>query len=116
MPVRPTQDKSVNQRRSKRLRRRIPVTVRAQSASKPTASEKTDALVVSAHGGLILLAMEVKPDQFVILTNTKTGEELLCRVTGLGPRFMGKTEIGIEFIKPTPGFWGITERPDDWEP
>lgn len=30
---------------------------------------------------------------------------LLCRVTGLGPSFMGKTQVAVELIMPTPGFW-----------
>ena len=38
--------------------------------------------------------------------NPNLGEELLCRVTGLGPSFMGKTQVAIELIMPTPGFWG----------
>ena len=32
-------------------------------------------------------------------------EELFCRVTSLGTSFMGKTQVAVEFIMPTPGFW-----------
>ena len=98
-------------RRSQRLKLRVPIEVRTQAVEKHSASEKTEALIVNAHGGLVLLAMEVQPDQLVIVVNLKTGEELLSRVTSLGTSFMGKTEVGIEFIRPAPDFWGVA-RPN----
>jgi len=104
-----------NRRRSQRLRVRIRVVVRAQSPKKESITEEAEALVVNAHGGLLLMATEVRIDQFLTLVNPKTEEELLARITALGPRFMGKTEVAIEFIKPSPGFWGIRSKPDDWK-
>lgn len=104
-----------NRRRSQRLRVRIRVVVRAQTPKKDAITEEAEALVVNAHGGLILMATEVEQDQFLTLVNPKTEEELLGRITALGPRFMGKTEVAIEFIKPSPGFWGIRSKPDDWK-
>ena len=98
--------KGAMRRRSERLKVRVPIEVRTQSGENRSASEKTDALIVNAHGGLVLLAMKVEPNQFVIIENLTTGDELLSRVTSLGPSFMGKTEVGIEFIKPAPDFWG----------
>jgi hypothetical protein len=100
--------KGARRRRSERLKIRVPIEVRTQSGEKMSASERTDALIVNAHGALVLLAMDVQPNQFVIILNLRTGDELLSRVTSLGPRFMGKTEVGIEFIKPAPDFWGVT--------
>lgn len=89
--------------------------VRAQTPKKDAITEEAEALVVNAHGGLLLMATEVQQDQFLTLVNPKTEEELLARITALGPRFMGKTEVAIEFIKPSPGFWGIRSKPDDWK-
>jgi hypothetical protein len=43
--------------------------------------------------------------QIIRLENPASGEELLCRVTNLGPSFMGKTQVAVEFVMPTPGFW-----------
>lgn len=102
-------------RRSQRVRARIPVVVRTQAPDKSTVPEKTEALVVNAHGALVLLAMPVSIDQFVIVENPKTGEELLSRVSTLGESFMGKTQVGVEFIKPAPRFWGIASPPEDWK-
>jgi hypothetical protein len=104
-----------NRRRSQRLRVRIRVMVRAQTAKRDAITEEAEALVVNAHGGLLLMATEVEQDQFLTLVNPKTEEELLARITALGPRFMGKTEVAIEFIKPSPGFWGIRSKPEDWK-
>jgi hypothetical protein len=99
-------------RRSKRVKARIAVVVRSQE--KRTFSEKTHTLMVNAHGALLLLAMAVDVDKFVVLENAATGQELLCRVTHVGTHFMGKAQVGVEFIKPAPEFWGISPRPDDW--
>jgi hypothetical protein len=101
-------------RRSKRVKVRIPVVVRSQE--KRTISEKTHTLLVNAHGALLLLSIHVSVNKFVVLENPGTGQEILCRVTHVGTEFMGKAQVGIEFIKPAPEFWGISPRPDDWAP
>jgi hypothetical protein len=62
-------------------------------------------VIVNEHGALILLAASVEVDQIIRLENPNLGEELLCRVTSLGPSFMGKTQVAVEFIMPTPSFW-----------
>jgi hypothetical protein len=50
----------------------------------------THTVIVNEHGALILLAASVEVDQIIRLENPNPGEELLCRVTSLGPSFMGK--------------------------
>ncbi len=101
-------------RRSKRIRARVPISVRVQGRNKETTCEDTHSLVVNAHGGLILLTASVGRDQFVTVVNPKTGQELLARVTAIGTRMMGKAQVGIEFIRPAPEFWGISPCPEDW--
>jgi hypothetical protein len=103
-----------HRRRSKRVKVRIAVVVRSQE--KRTLSEKTHTLLVNAHGALLLLGIHVAVNKFVVLENPATGQEILCRVTHVGTEFMGKAQVGIEFIKPAPEFWGISPRPDDWSP
>ena len=71
-------------------------------------TEKTEALVVNAHGGLVLLGMKVRLNQSLNVVNLKTGDDRLSHVTSLGPSFLGKTEVGIEFLKAAPDFWGVT--------
>ncbi|HKS67087.1 MAG TPA: hypothetical protein VJR26_07600 [Candidatus Acidoferrales bacterium] len=101
-------------RRSKRVRARVRILVRIQARNKETVCEETDSLIVNAHGALILLATPVGRDQFVTVVNTKTNQELLARVTAVGTRFMGKAQVGIEFIRPAAEFWGVSPIPADW--
>jgi hypothetical protein len=101
-----------NRRRSKRVQIRIPVLVRLRGPDKSSVSEKTDAIIVNDHGALILLTTEVQTDQIIHIENPTNKEELLCRVISRGDSFMGKTQIGVEFIVPTPGFWRIPKTKD----
>jgi hypothetical protein len=102
-------------RRSKRIRARVAISVRVQARNKETICEDTHSLIVNAHGALILLTVPVGRDQFVTVVNPKTGQELLARVTAIGHRMMGKAQVGIEFIRPAPEFWGISPYPEDWK-
>jgi hypothetical protein len=101
-----------NRRRSKRVQTRIPVVVRLRNAGKSSVSEKTEAIIVNDHGALILLATATEINQIIRVENPTNGEELLCRVTSRGDSFMGKTQVGVEFIVPTPGFWHIPNLKD----
>jgi len=103
--VRPSELRPENRRRSKRIKARVPVLVRLQTADKQSASEKTHTIVANDHGALILLAAPVEIDQIIHLEKLDSEEKLLCRVTSLGTSFMGKTQVAVEFIMPTPGFW-----------
>ena len=77
-----------------------------QNSNRQTVSEVTHTIIVNSHGALILLATEVAVNQIIRIENSKSKEELLCRVTSMGQNFMGKTQVGIEFIYPAPNFWG----------
>lgn len=104
-----------HRRRSKRIQARVPVTVRLRDAGKRAMLEKTEAIIVNDHGALILLAANVDVNQIIRVENPSSGEELLCRVTNLGDSFMGKTQVGVEFVVPTPGFWRVTSNFKDSE-
>jgi hypothetical protein len=101
---------SENRRRSKRIKARVPVVVRFQDSNRRFVSETTHTVIVNEHGALILLAASVEVDQIIRLENPKLQEELLCRVTSLGPSFMGKTQVAVRLIMPTPGFWGAASN------
>jgi hypothetical protein len=66
---------------------------------------------MNAHGALLLLAANVSQNEILTLVNLGNGEQVLARVANLGPTFLGKAEVGIEFIKPTPEFWRIVTEP-----
>jgi hypothetical protein len=104
-----------NRRRSKRIRARVAVAARPLTSDGQIGPEKTHTITVNAHGGLILLQTQVAVDQLLLLENLETKKEIICRVTLLGPSFMGKTQVAVEFIMPAPGFWAIPDPPKDWK-
>jgi hypothetical protein len=103
-----------NRRRSQRVLLKIPVVVIALGPDKQPVSEETYTLVVSAHGGLIHLAMKVTVGQELTIKNPETREEQLCRVVRLNTTQPEITEVGFEFVKPAPQFWRISFPPPDW--
>lgn len=104
-----------NRRRSQRVLLGLPVIVIGQTLDKKPIEEQTRTLVVNAHGALVLLGMKVSIGMQVTLRNGKTNEEVVCRVVFAGQQ-MGKAEVGLEFLKPTPNFWHIAFPPADWTP
>jgi hypothetical protein len=105
-----------NRRRSKRVRARVPICVRFQDAQKHSVAENSHTVIVNEHGALLLLAAPVKVQQIIRLENLPTGKELLCRVALIGPTFMGKTQIAVEFIMPMRGFWDVPPTSKTAEP
>jgi hypothetical protein len=111
--VYPKDDRPELRRRSKRIKMRVPVVVRLQGKNPQT--ESTHTMVVNAHGALLILAMRVQMNCFLVIENPGTKKELLCRVVHIGDSFMGKTQVAVEFIRPDPEFWGIVATPKDWK-
>ena len=64
-------------------------------------SEDARTLVVNAHGALISLAAPVAAGQQVTVANKATRQSLECRIVYLGNAQGGKTQMGIEFVKPS---------------
>jgi hypothetical protein len=63
--------------------------------------------VISEAGALILLAANVQRGQPLRLTHRATGQEEECKVVSIGKRQGSQSEVGIEFIRPTPRFWHV---------
>jgi len=103
-------------RRTQRVLLRVPILVRAQFADDAPIDEETTTLEVNAHGGLIALAMKVRPGQKLVLRNWATAKEQECRVVHLREKPIGKNEVGIAFPFAMPKFWNIDFPPPDWTP
>jgi len=54
--------------------------VLAEGADKKPVSEETRTVTVNAHGAMILLGLKVSIGQLLTLRNSRTGEEVGCRV------------------------------------
>jgi len=99
-------------RRSRRVKAHIQVVVHRHQGG--GSSETAGTLVVNAHGALLLLAMPVVPGELISLRNPATDDEILARVTSMATRLLGKTQVGVEFIKPEPDFCNVEARPENW--
>jgi hypothetical protein len=102
------------QRRSQRVMLRVSVVILAHGADNKRVSEETRTVTVNAHGAMILLGMKVSIGEVLLLRNLGTGEEVSCRVVYLSPHQSEKREVGVDFMKPCPGFWRISFPPPDW--
>jgi hypothetical protein len=104
-----------SRRRSQRVILSMPITVRTDGGPQSASFEEdTQTLVVNMHGALIVLAAKVAKGQKLLVKNRSTKEEQTCRVATVSPASAGKSQIGVEFLKPSPDFWRISFPPEDW--
>jgi hypothetical protein len=100
--------RGVNIRRSTRVSLRIPINVSGQLRDNKPFNVEAHTLVVNANGALIVLGMNVRLGQSLLLQHTISQEYLDCRVVHIGQQHDSKSEIGIVFSKPALNFWHIT--------
>ena len=105
-----------NRRRSQRVLLRLPVLVIGRGPDGQHVSENAFTVNVSSRGALIQMSMRVEAAQKILCRNPDTLEEQFVRVIHVSPAAEGKSEVGVEFLKPAPKFWRISFPPDDWTP
>jgi hypothetical protein len=91
----------------------LPVTIAGESDQGPF-REETHTMVINAHGALVVLKAPVVKGQLLRIKRAASSDEQDCQVNWIGPTADGKTQCGIEFIRPTPKFWGVSFPPADW--
>jgi hypothetical protein len=94
-------------RRSARAFHKMRVQAQGRAHDRKKFKETCETVVVSAHGGLLLLKHEVDNGEMLVLTNPLTQEEQECRVVYLGEPVEKGQRVGIEFLTPAPRFWGV---------
>src|SRR5260370_38415831 len=104
---------SITQRRSQRVMLKVSVVVLAHDTDNKLISEETRTVTVKAHGAMIVLTAKVSVGQLLTLRNSRSGEEVLCRVAYVNPHLGEKKEVGADFMKPCPRFWTISFPPPD---
>lgn len=102
------------QRRSSRVFTRIPIRAQGRANDGRKFRENSHTIVINAHGGLIYLQHELEIGADLVLVNPSTEEEQECRVVYLGDTSEKGTRIGIEFLSPSPHFWGVEFAQQDW--
>ncbi|MGA8142873.1 MAG: hypothetical protein WB987_03165 [Candidatus Acidiferrales bacterium] len=103
-----------SQRRSSRMFTRIPVRAAGKNVMGKKFRENSQTIVINAHGGLLYLQEELRVGAEVVLINPATEEEQDCRVVYLGDTSEKGTRVGVEFLSPSPHFWGVEFAPQDW--
>lgn len=114
--IRKSSGSPADARRTQRVLLQVPILVRAQFAGDDPITEETTTVEVNAHGGLIALAMKVRPGQKLVLKNWGTAIEQECRVVHVREKPIGKNEVGIAFPFAMPKFWNVEFPPPDWTP
>jgi hypothetical protein len=98
----------LERRRSTRLPIRLAVIV-CEDAGR--FQEQTCISSLNTHGVLVALAARVTVGQRLIIQNPENCAERSGRVTRVGRCYAGRTEVGIEFLKPAPDFWIVPASP-----
>lgn len=101
-------------RRSSRVFTRIPVRAQGKNSQGRSFKQNSQTIVINAHGGLLYLQEEVAIGAELVLVNPATEEEQDCRVVYIGDTSEKGTRIGVEFLSPSPHFWGIEFAQQDW--
>jgi len=76
--------------------------------------ENSQTIVINAHGGLLYLQESLNVGAELVLANPITEEEQECRVVYVGDTSDKGTRVGVEFLSPSPHFWGIEFAQPDW--
>jgi len=97
----------LEQRLAPRVAAAMPVLLYGRMGDEPF-QEHAETINVSTRGAFVPLTAEVTHAQKLILTNLQTNEELACRVARLVRTEEGKLLAGVEFLQPSPRFWGTT--------
>ena len=109
-----TEVQASSQRRSSRVFTRVSVRVKGVDNLDRKFRENSQTIVINAHGGLIYLQEAVNVGADLTLINPVTGEEQMCRVVYVGDTSEKGTRVGVEFLVPSPNFWGIEFAAADW--
>jgi len=102
------------ERRSSRVFTRLPVKATGRNTDGRKFTESSQTIVINAHGGLLYLQESLEVGAEVVLANPATEEEQECRVVYVGETSDKGTRVGVEFLSPSPHFWGVEFAPQDW--
>jgi hypothetical protein len=96
-------------RRSGRVTLRVSLRIFEPGSNSRFLVEEAYSVKVSLWGGLIALRAAVNRDQKLVMVNQATGETADCKVVHLGPTQLsgGLRLVAIEFLRPSPDFWGM---------
>ena len=89
----------------------MPLQIYELGTDKRSLLEESHSVKVSLWGGLIPLKSAIKQGQGLVLTNQGTGETKEAHVVYLKGMHLGRRLVAIEFLEPSPEFWGLSFPP-----
>jgi CheY-like chemotaxis protein len=102
------QDEPKVRRRSSRILATIPLRIRSGGESLEVFTA-----VINLHGALILSGVNWPAETLLMVTNSRTRLSVHARVVWAAMQKSGGThKLGIEFVAPSPEFWGEQYDPD----
>jgi hypothetical protein len=102
-----TEIQATSQRRSSRVFTRLSVRAKGVDNTGRKFRENSQTIVINAHGGLLYLQETVDIGADLVLINPITDEEQICRIVYVGDTSEKGTRVGVEFLVPSPHFWGV---------
>ncbi|MHB8542354.1 MAG: energy transducer TonB [Candidatus Acidiferrales bacterium] len=69
--------------------------------------EDTTTMIVFPRGAVVKLRARVRAGHAIVLTNLATKQTALCRIIQVNTAPNIAHYVKLEFIQPTPGFWGV---------
>lgn len=103
-----------HERRSSRMFMRVRVQLAGKNQQGRHFKRACETIVINAHGALLYLDQELAMGSVLVLTNPATQDDQECRVVYLGEDSDRGRRVGIEFLTPSPHFWGIEFANPDW--
>src|SRR5487761_192917 len=91
----------------------VPVTIHASrysAAAKgagklPPVHEETRTVIIFPQGAVVRLSAMVTPGELVVVTNNRTGADVICRVTSVKTQPGIQNYVNLEFTQRAVGFW-----------
>lgn len=103
-------------RRSQRLALQVPVHIEYFIEDPGRLSTETVTIVISAHGAMMRLPWGVPRGRQLQLQNLVTKLTQNATVAFVKAAQDGAFDVGVEFARPNPEFWGVSFPPEDWSP
>ena len=69
--------------------------------------EQSSTMIVFPQGGVLRLATAVNTGQMLVLTNSKTRQDAICRVVKVRANSNLPGYVEVEFTHQQPGYWGV---------
>ncbi len=69
--------------------------------------EQTFTMIVFPQGGVLRMSTSVSVGQMLVVTNSKTRQDAICRVVKVRTFSNLQGYVEVEFTHPQPGYWGV---------